>query len=54
MGEVVTLSFTRKTTDGGKRRIQARRRIVFQQEPVDDLVMLRPDVDTSPCEANPA
>lgn len=37
-------------TDGGKARIRRRRRVLSQQEPVDDLVMLHADPDTRPSE----
>jgi hypothetical protein len=54
----IVLAFTRK--DGGRSRIMRRRERLGlsapASEPVlaDSLVMLRADVDTAPCEMNPA
>jgi hypothetical protein len=50
MGQLLQFP-TPQPKDGGKSRIQRRRRILFQQEPVDELVMLHADVaDTRPSE----
>jgi len=49
---VVVVAFGRKTMDGGKARIQARRRLIFPQEGACDLSMR--EADTAPCKMNPA
>ncbi|MGY3609915.1 MULTISPECIES: hypothetical protein [unclassified Bradyrhizobium] len=48
MGEVIRVSFGKPPSDGGKLRIRRRRKVLFAQEPVDDLVMLH--ADTAPSE----
>ncbi|MGM4906271.1 hypothetical protein AB8B24_23670 [Tardiphaga sp. 866_E4_N2_3] len=46
---VVVLAFGRKTTDGGKARITARRRSIFPQEGACDLSMREADPETVDC-----
>jgi hypothetical protein len=48
---VIALAFGRKTTDGGKARITARRRLIFPQEGACDLSMR--EADTAPSETDP-
>jgi hypothetical protein len=48
MGDVIEFPMIRVERDGGKARIKRRRKALFAQEPVDDLVMLH--ADTAPSE----
>jgi hypothetical protein len=48
MADVIHVSFGKPPSDGGKSRIRCRRKVLFAQEPVNDLVMLH--ADTAPCE----
>jgi hypothetical protein len=45
---VIVLAFGRKTTDGGKARITARRYLILREEGACDLSMR--EADTAPCE----